>query len=170
MDRPTDTPATLRKIGDLARELGLTARTLRYWESLGLLPAAERSKGGQRLYGERHAEAALGIERLKEAGLPLDRIGDIQDLLVDRPTARAGLDDVEEALRVQIASLESQIAQRQRVLGELRGALSRVVSCNGCGGKAYDTDCIRCLEDMGEGKLPALLRSLLTPAAPRTSR
>ncbi|GAA4880826.1 MerR family transcriptional regulator [Paenibacillus vulneris] len=47
------------KIDDVAKECGLTKRTLRYYEEIGLLPPPERSEGGIRLYTQEH------IDRLK---------------------------------------------------------------------------------------------------------
>ncbi|MCA1595339.1 MAG: MerR family DNA-binding transcriptional regulator [Chloroflexi bacterium] len=42
------------KIGELAARFGLNVRTLRYYESIGVLPEPERTSGGYRLYSEEH--------------------------------------------------------------------------------------------------------------------
>ncbi|QDH20502.1 MerR family transcriptional regulator [Saccharibacillus brassicae] len=44
------------KIDDVARETGLTKRTIRYYEEIGLMPAPERSEGGTRRYTRAHIE------------------------------------------------------------------------------------------------------------------
>jgi len=50
----------LLKIDDVSKECGLTKRTIRYYEEIGLIPPPERSEGGIRLYTRGH------IERLKQ--------------------------------------------------------------------------------------------------------
>jgi len=57
------------KIDDVAKEVGLTKRTLRYYEELGLLSAPERSEGGIRLYTREH------IDRLKRLVNARDVLG-----------------------------------------------------------------------------------------------
>ncbi|CAM3042933.1 MerR family transcriptional regulator [Paenibacillus sediminis] len=63
------------KIEDVSRECGLTKRTIRYYEEIGLLFPPERSEGGYRLYSDRH------IERLKQITIAKDVLGSsLQDL------------------------------------------------------------------------------------------
>lgn len=60
---PTDTPM---QIGEVAERTGLTPRTLRYWEEIGLLPPAERLEGGFRLYSQADVERLQRIVQLKK--------------------------------------------------------------------------------------------------------
>lgn len=57
------------KIDDVAKECGLTKRTIRYYEEIGLLFPPERSKGGVRLYTRKH------IDRLKQITNARDTLG-----------------------------------------------------------------------------------------------
>lgn len=57
------------KIEEASKESGLTKRTIRYYEELGLLPPPERSKGGMRLYTRAH------IERLRQIADARDVLG-----------------------------------------------------------------------------------------------
>ena len=59
------------RIGELARATGLTVRTLRHYESLGLLPRPPRTRGRQRLYDERDVRRTYRIRALRELGLSL---------------------------------------------------------------------------------------------------
>lgn len=59
------------KIGELAAFLKITPRTIRYWESEGLLAGISRTEGGMRLYDERDLTVLKKIQRLKEQYLPL---------------------------------------------------------------------------------------------------
>jgi DNA-binding transcriptional MerR regulator len=78
--------ATGLRIGDLAKRAGTTPRTIRYYEELGLLPAApERDAGQHRTYAEGDVERLEQILRLKDLlGLTLDELRDV----VEREDAR----------------------------------------------------------------------------------
>ena len=61
-------------VGEAAKLLGVSASTLRYYESEGLLPTLGRSQGGQRLFGEQELEACRVIGCLKQSGLSIKDI------------------------------------------------------------------------------------------------
>jgi DNA-binding transcriptional MerR regulator len=60
------------RIGELAERAGTTPRTLRYYESLGLLPPADRAGNGYRSYGEEHLRMLEQIRTLQEYGFGLE--------------------------------------------------------------------------------------------------
>lgn len=62
------------RIGDLAAKANVTIRTVRYYESLGLLEASFRSKGGQRYFAERTLVVLRRIIELKNLDFTLDEI------------------------------------------------------------------------------------------------
>ena len=64
-------------IGDLAKSLGLTTRTLRYWEESGIINAAPRSEGSNRFYSKDIALRARFIIKLKELGLTIREMQDL---------------------------------------------------------------------------------------------
>lgn len=59
------------KIGDLARQSGLSAHTLRYYERIGLLPYADRDRSGQRNYDASILFWIAFLGRLKTTGMPI---------------------------------------------------------------------------------------------------
>jgi MerR family redox-sensitive transcriptional activator SoxR len=61
------------KIGELARQVGLNASAIRYYERLGLLPRADRS-GGQRRYAQEALDQVLLIRFASDMGFTLDEI------------------------------------------------------------------------------------------------
>jgi DNA-binding transcriptional MerR regulator len=67
------------RIGDVARAVGTTTRTIRYYEEIGLLePGGERSPGGHRAYTEADVERLGEILRLKELlGVSLEELRDL---------------------------------------------------------------------------------------------
>lgn len=65
------------QIGQLANELGLNPRTIRYYEAIGLLPQPSRTRSGYRRYGNEDRERLEFIANAKALGLSLHQIGEI---------------------------------------------------------------------------------------------
>ncbi len=65
------------KIGELAERSGVTPKTVRYYESIGLLPAPERSASGYRAYAESDVARLQFVGKAKLLGLSLGDVGDI---------------------------------------------------------------------------------------------
>jgi MerR family transcriptional regulator, repressor of the yfmOP operon len=95
------------RIGELAERTGVTPRTIRYYEEIGLLGAGERRKGEHRTYDESDAERILELTRLRDLlGLSLDEL----KRLVEAEDARA-------AIRRRFRETDSD-AERLRLLDE----------------------------------------------------
>src|SRR4051795_6829078 len=77
------------RIGDVAREVGTTTRTIRYYEEIGLLPHAEgREAGAHRLYTRGDVDRLRDVLQLKDLlGVSLDEL----KTLVEAEDARAAL-------------------------------------------------------------------------------
>ncbi|PYI54815.1 MerR family transcriptional regulator [Paenibacillus flagellatus] len=103
------------KVGELARMAGLTIRTLRYYDQIGLYSPSGHSASGHRLYTESDVERLHRILSLKELGLSLDEIRDVMT------GDRVGLSDL---IAMQIDRLKEQIRRQQKLLRELERASS----------------------------------------------
>ena len=66
-----------RRIGELAAELGLNPKTIRYYEAIGLLPEPRRTPAGYRCYGVDDRERLRFIAQAKAIGLSLQEISEI---------------------------------------------------------------------------------------------
>jgi DNA-binding transcriptional MerR regulator len=71
-------------IGELAGELQLNPRTIRYYEEVGLLPEPRRSESGYRLYSPHEIERLRLVKRAKLLGLSLVEIKEIVEYAIDR--------------------------------------------------------------------------------------
>lgn len=104
-------------IGELAREFGLTLRTLRFYEDKGLL--RPRRVGLQRIYSRRDRARLKLIVMGKKVGFSLHEIGDMLDLY-DLKDGQAGqLQVARDRFLEQIRVLEEQKQDIERAIGEL---------------------------------------------------
>lgn len=104
-------------IGELARQTGKAASSIRYYESIGVLPEPERV-GGQRRYG-RDAIATIGlIDVSKRAGLTLDEIKGLLETRTDTASAVAHLRQLAVEKLPQMTMLIAETQVRQRWLNE----------------------------------------------------
>ncbi|MDO2934134.1 MerR family transcriptional regulator [Paeniglutamicibacter sulfureus] len=79
-DTPTPVPDGRRMhIGDLAEATGLSQRTIRHYDEVGLLPATTRSEGGFRIYTESDLQRMLVIRSMKPLGFTLEEMGELLD-------------------------------------------------------------------------------------------
>ena len=69
------------QIGAIAERVGLSLRTIRYYEEVGLVVPAQRSPGGFRLYSEDNAGQLLLIKRMKPLDFSLEQMRDLLDTL-----------------------------------------------------------------------------------------
>jgi DNA-binding transcriptional MerR regulator len=93
------------RIGEVAERAGITPRTIRYYEEIGLLPGGERAKGSHRTYDDADVERLLQLKRLRDLlNLSLDEL----KRLVEAEEARA-------ALRRRFHATESE-AERLRIV------------------------------------------------------
>lgn len=76
----TQNELKLLKIGDLAKRAGVTVRTVRYYEELGLLSPTETSAGGFRLYSADDLRKLVFVKRFKELDFPLEEIQQLIDM------------------------------------------------------------------------------------------
>ena len=70
-------------IGELATELKLNPKTIRYYEEVGLLPEPRRSESGYRLYSKHEVERLRLIQRAKLVGLSLAETKEIVEYAID---------------------------------------------------------------------------------------
>jgi DNA-binding transcriptional MerR regulator len=107
---------TALRIGEVARRVGTTPRTIRYYEEIGLLPGeGDRESGRHRLYTERDVERLRDALRLKELlGVSLDELKE----LLEAEEARA-------AIRDEWQHGEPDASRRRALLDQSLGHLDR---------------------------------------------
>ena len=104
-------------IGDAAARSGLSARMIRHYESVGLLPSATRSEGGYRLYSESDVHALQFIRHARELGFSIAQITQLLELWRNR---RRASKTVHALTQAHIADLDNRIASMQAMRQTLK--------------------------------------------------
>jgi MerR family copper efflux transcriptional regulator len=97
-------------IGEAAQASGVSAKMIRHYESIGLLPAARRTASGYRVYGEQEIRVLQFIHRGRALGFSLERIAGLLALWQD--PSRASL-EVRQLAEQHIAELNRKIEELQ---------------------------------------------------------
>jgi MerR family copper efflux transcriptional regulator len=112
-------------IGQAAKNSGLSAKMIRYYESIGLLHAATRTDSGYRLYSANDLHTLAFIKRSRDLGFSLEEVGKLLTLWQDRARASA---DVKALAHKHIVELNQKIEE----LAGLRDTLQDLVEhCQG---------------------------------------
>jgi len=101
----------LLSIAEVRVKTGVSARTLRYYEELGLLPDVRRRAGGRRVYGPDEIERLDFIQRLKKLGLSLAEVKDLNAVYAIGGSTGDMLSRLEELLDGHRAELDARIEE-----------------------------------------------------------
>lgn len=113
-------------IGQVARTSGVAAKTIRYYEQVGVLPAPSRTTSGYRLYDQPGVERLRFIRRARSLGLPLRQLKTLMGTLDGgpgpalRPRLRVLVRSQLHAVSNQIAELQLLRQQLERILQGMR--------------------------------------------------
>ena len=112
-------------IGEASKTSGVTAKMIRYYEEIHLIPQPERTASGYRSYGPNDVQMLRFVRRSRDLGFSVERIGELLALWRDRARASG---DVKRVALAQVAGLRQKIAEMEdmaRTLEHLAHA------CNG---------------------------------------
>lgn len=112
-------------IGQAADASGVTAKMIRYYESIGLVAAVHRTEAGYRKYGEADVQILRFIKRSRDLGFSLERIRTLLGLWKDTGRKSA---DVKKLAWQYIAELDRDILKLQSIRAQLE---QLAVCCQG---------------------------------------
>jgi MerR family transcriptional regulator, copper efflux regulator len=104
-------------IGQAAKSSAVSAKMIRHYESIGLLPKAQRTESGYRLYDDNDVHTLRFIQRARSLGFPLETIRTLLALWCNRRRSSAQVKDLAER---HIADLERKIAEMQSMVRTLK--------------------------------------------------
>lgn len=109
-------------IGEAARRSGVSAKMVRHYESLGLLPAVQRTDAGYRQYGEAEVHTLRFIRRARDLGFSMDEIAQLLKLWQNRRRSSA---EVRRIASRHIDDLSRKLAEMEA----MRRTLQHLVHC-----------------------------------------
>lgn len=104
-------------IGEAAKVSGVSAKMIRYYESIGLIPEAARSESGYRVYNASEVHTLQFIRRARDMGFPVKAIAQLLALWQDRDRASA---EVKAIALAHVDELYAKIAELEAMANTLR--------------------------------------------------
>jgi len=108
-------------IGEMAQQVGLTPRTIRYYEDIGLLNSVKRLEGGRRIYTDEDVRRLRFIKRLKVLGLALEEMRELEDLYVTHRSNDQVLPRLLQLLDDHLGTIEARIEQLRILKQDIEG-------------------------------------------------
>ncbi|TSH74817.1 Cu(I)-responsive transcriptional regulator [Acinetobacter sp. RF15A] len=130
-------------IGQAARRSGISAKMIRYYEEIGLLPEPKRSTSGYRLYTEQDIKTLSFIQHARELGFSSTQMKELLDLRLNSARHSA---DVKQLAEQHIQRLQQKIADMQKMIHILQQSVDQ------CAGNE-ESDC-QILKQIELGSLP----------------
>jgi DNA-binding transcriptional MerR regulator len=158
----------LYRIGILAKRLGKTARTLRFYEQLGLLVPQERTESGYRLYGEEALVQVQWIEQLQGMGFSL---GDIKSFLegLDQAQNRPSkMNQIRDFYEKRLEETRDKLRKILALEQQLESSLSTLDPCTRCDTNAEEHNCHSCLDETLRLQQRDSMPTVLAPLIYRT--
>jgi DNA-binding transcriptional MerR regulator len=115
MTNVRDDAAGLVSIGQLAKAAGVSSRTIRYYEQLGILPAPRRSPGGTRKYPAEYGGYIAAALALKDLGFRLDEVKPLARLAAGRSVSKGQRDAAARLVEDKIDALARQVTVLRRL-------------------------------------------------------
>lgn len=116
------------RIGELARRTGLTVRTIRYYEELGLLESVKRVENGVRVYTHDDERRLRFVQRLKVLGLTLQEMLELETLYRKERTNRAVLPKLIEMLDRHLTQTDERVAALESLRDQIMRERERIAS------------------------------------------
>ncbi|MBN1283114.1 MAG: MerR family transcriptional regulator [Proteobacteria bacterium] len=149
-----DSKESTYHIGEVAQLLGISSRTIRYYEELGLL-SPSRSEGGFRVYSDHDLQLMKIIVRFKDIGMALEEIRALLGLR-NGSASRESLDELRGALLLRRREFEEKIAGLRQCMEQIDDVIEQLARCSRCGQPMEKETCSRCLAERGEDISPLL--------------
>lgn len=106
-------------IGDIAKKLEMSQRTIRYYEEIGLLNSVKRMEGGKRVYTNEDLRRLKLIKRLKVLGLTLSEMAELEAIWSIQKSNEVVLGRLLELLDGHLKNLDDRIADLNILRNEI---------------------------------------------------
>ncbi len=148
-----DSKSSTYHVGDLAKSLGLSARSIRYYEELGLIRPS-RTEGGFRLYTDQDKELIMLIVRFKDLGMSLEEIRAL--VAPKRSISKESLEELRQTLLLRRSEFEEKIGKLKQSIEQIDNVVEQLSRCERCGVPMQKDACNECIKSHGEEVSPLL--------------
>ncbi len=114
------------KIGQLANLVGVSPRTIRYYEEIGLLNSIKRMEGVKRVYTGQDCQRLQFIKRLKHLGLTLAEMQELEDIYRIHRTNKKVLPRLLELLDGHVEKIEERVQNLEKLRSEILSYHERI--------------------------------------------
>lgn len=133
-------------VGDFAETFKISARTLRFYEELGLI-SPERTNSGYRTYTEKDAFILKTVQTLKELGLSLSDIKALLSPSADKKNKNFSMADLRTSLMVHRKEFAEKAKQFEKNIAHIDKILKALSSCANCGKVHTTKSCKSCIDE-----------------------
>lgn len=162
--KPEGQNGRLMRIGDLARRAGTTMRTIRYYEQLGLIVPATRTKGGFRLYEEDELRKLRLIKNLQLVETPLAQVKAFFDQRQRGRVASEIAPGISRLLQQQLREVEKRMAQYRAMQASLQETIEILHCCAECSLEPGPEVCPRCPVITSRAEIPLHMQAIIEAA------
>ena len=118
----------LMSIGEVAKHVGITTRTIRYYEDIGLLNSIKRVDSGRRIYTEIDIGRLKFIGRLKILGLSLDEMKELEQMYLKHRSNDRVLPRLVELLEGHLGTIQTRMEQLKDLRKDIESYQSHIKS------------------------------------------
>lgn len=147
----------LLRVGQLAETSGKTVRAIHFYEELGLLSPAQRTKGGFRLYDQEALLRIEWIDRLQELGFSLPEIREFLSNLRSSNSGPAAMHRLRSFYANKLKETRDALARMAALEAELQESIRYLEACRACAPGTARTACRTCDDSLHHGQLPPTL-------------
>ncbi|MBW1646418.1 MAG: MerR family transcriptional regulator [Deltaproteobacteria bacterium] len=114
------------RIGELGKLLGMSPRTIRYYEEIGLLNTVKRIEGGRRIYTNNDLRRLRFIKKLKLLGLSLNEMAELERIYSIHRSNKKVLPRVVELLRHHSSEVDKRLLELAKLKDEIESYIVRI--------------------------------------------
>ena len=150
----------LCKIGDIAKALKTSPRTIRFYEEQNLIQPDGKTEGGYRLYSRDTVEKLRFICTLRDIGFSVKEIRKLISARTKGSSAGDRLNNILEVLAERLAETRDKLKMLDELQADLEDAMKILQSCN-CDQLPYWEQCQHCRNLAESSRVPHVLRAIL---------
>lgn len=121
MTKVSDDSGGTVSIGQLAKAAGVSSRTIRYYEEMGIIPQPRRSPGGTRMYPREYGGYIAAALALKDLGFRLDEVKPLARLATGRAVSQGQRDAAARLVETKLEALARQVTVLRQLHASVRG-------------------------------------------------